>query len=136
EGDQRVSGRVASSRIGEEQVRDVIALTYGLVSLVDHHVGRVMAELDRLGLREDTVVLFMSDHGDMLGDHWMLNKGPFHFDGLLRVPTIWSCPGRFPEGVVSAELVGQVDFAPTILDLAGVPIPEGPRAEPPESPAQ
>jgi len=77
----------------------------------------------------------MADHGDMMGDHWMLNKGPFHFDGLLRIPSIWAWPERFAVGVKTEALASQLDFAPTILDLAGVEIPEGfvpRRAEAPE----
>ena len=94
-----------------------------------------MAALDRLGLRDNTVVVFLADHGEMLGDHWLLNKGPFHFDGILRVPLIWSWPGRFPAGVQSDALVSLLDVAPTILDLAGVPIPEGTVPPVPEAPA-
>jgi hypothetical protein len=55
----------------------------------------VLDVLDELGLAEKTVVVFLSDHGDMMGDHGLLNKGPFHFEGLLRVPMIWRWPGRF-----------------------------------------
>ena len=129
-----LSGRVAATNIADDQLREIAALTYGMVSFVDEQVGRVLAALDRLGLREDTVVVFMADHGDMLGDHWLLNKGPFHFDGILRIPFIWSWPGRFPAGVQSDSLVSLLDFAPTILDLAGVPIPEGAVPPIPEAP--
>ena len=132
----QTSGRRAPTRIRDDQMRDVTAITHGMISMVDQQVGRVMSELERLDLRENTVVVFMSDHGDMLGDHWIINKGPFHFDGLLRVPTIWSWPGHFGEGVVSEALTNQLDFAPTVLDLAGVPIPEGIASDPPEAARQ
>ena len=130
-----LSGRIAPTNVPDEQLREITALTYGMVSFVDEQVGRVMAALDRLGLRENTVVVFLADHGEMLGDHWLLNKGPFHFDGILRVPLIWSWPGRFPAGVQSDALVSLLDVAPTILDLAGVPIPEGTVPPVPEAPA-
>ena len=120
-----LSGRFDSTRATDDQLREIIAMTCGMVSHVDHEAGRVLAALDRLGLSEDTVVVFMADHGDMLGDHWLINKGPFHFDGLLRVPYIWRWPGRFPAGRRVSSLASLLDFAPTILDLAGVPIPEG-----------
>lgn len=133
------SGRIAATTLRDDQYRDIVRQTYGMVSMVDDEVGRVMAALDRLGLREHTLVIFLSDHGEMLGDHWMLNKGPFHFDGLLSVPFIWSWPGHLPEGVTTDALVSHLDLAPTVLDLAGVPIPETPRDElpdPPEAPLQ
>ena len=120
-----VSGRGGPTRMSDEQLREILALTYGMISQMDQQIGRVLDALERLGLRENTIVCFMSDHGDMMGDHWMMNKGPFHFDGLLRIPFIWSSPGLIPEGVEAAGLVSHLDFAPTVLDLAGVPIPEG-----------
>ena len=131
----RTSGRLAPTNIPDDELREITALTYGMVSFVDEQVGRVMAAVDRLGLRDNTVVVFLSDHGDMLGDHWLLNKGPFHFDGILRVPLIWSWPGRFPAGVQSDALVSLLDVAPTVLDLAGVPVPEGTVPPVPEAPA-
>ncbi|UCH35766.1 MAG: sulfatase-like hydrolase/transferase [Armatimonadota bacterium] len=120
-----LSGRMRPTKMSDEQLREILALTYGMISHVDHNIGRVMDELDRCGLRENTVVCFLSDHGDMMGDHWMINKGPFHMNGLVHMPFIWSCPGLFAKGVTSAGLISYLDFAPTILDIAGVPIPEG-----------
>jgi arylsulfatase A-like enzyme len=114
------SGRHGPTKYRDDQIREIIAVTYGMVSFVDSQAGRILAALDRLGLRDNTVVVFTADHGDMLGDHWLINKGPYHFNGLLNVPSIWSIPGG-PRGAVSDELVSHLDFAPTILDLAGVP---------------
>jgi arylsulfatase A-like enzyme len=70
-----------------------------MIGLIDDNVGRVMEVLEAQGLVDNTIVVFLSDHGDMLGDHWMLNKGPFHFEGLLHVPMVWSWPGHLPQGV-------------------------------------
>ena len=131
-----VSGRRAPTRMEDEQLREILALTYGMISHVDEQIGRVLAALERRGLGERTVVCFLSDHGDMMGDHWMMNKGPFHFDGLLRVPFLWSWPGHFPPGRETAGLASLLDFAPTLLDLAGVPIPEGLVAPEPETDRQ
>jgi arylsulfatase A-like enzyme len=58
-----------------------------------------------------------------LGDHGLLCKGPFHYEGLLRVPMLWSLPGAFPAGAATEALVSLADFAPTVLDLAGVTPP-------------
>jgi arylsulfatase A-like enzyme len=86
----QLSGRREPTRVGDEQIREIIARTYGMISFIDQEVGRVLDRLESLGLRENTIVIFMADHGDMMGDHWLINKGPFHFEGLLRVPFIWS----------------------------------------------
>ena len=69
-----------------------------------------------------------------MGDHGLINKGPFHFEGLLRVPFLWSWPGHFLEGVMTQGLVSLLDFAPTVLDLCGVPVPEGEVPAEPEAP--
>jgi len=130
----KLSGRFAATQMLDEQLREIVALTFGMISLLDYHVGRILAALDRLGLRGNTVIVFMSDHGEMMGDHWLINKGPFHFDGLLRVPLIWSWPGHFPAGLVPDALASHLDFAPTVLDLAGAPLPEGPVSRTPEAP--
>ena len=136
ERDIPLSGRMRRTEMPDEQLREILALTYGMISHVDHNIGRMLDALERLGLRENTVVCFLTDHGDMMGDHWMINKGPFHFDGLLRMPFIFSCPGLLPEGVESEGLVSYLDFAPTLLDLAGAPIPEGPAPQEPEAEQQ
>ncbi len=118
------SGLTQSGEYWEPWISHIQAMTYGMISQVDHNVGRVMSELERLGLRENTIVAFISDHGDMMGDHWMNMKGPFHFEGLLNIPWIWSWPGQFPQGMRTQGLVSQIDLAPTILDLCGVSMQE------------
>ena len=103
----------------EREAREAIALNYGSISLIDDSVGRLLAELARLGLADDTVVVFTSDHGDFLGDHQLLLKGPIHYTGLVRTPFIWKDPAT-PTPHASTALVGAVDFAPTVLARAGV----------------
>lgn len=120
-----VSGLAGPARLRDDQLQLIIAQTYGMMSLVDFQIGRILRSLQNLGLAENTLVILLSDHGDMMGDHWMIRKGPFHFEGLLRIPFICSWPGRIPQGVRNSSIVGQIDFAPTILDFCGVPIPEG-----------
>ena len=110
-----------------DRTPEIIARTYAMVSSIDANVGRVLDALEALGLRRNTVIVYLSDHGDMMGDHWLQQKGPFHFQGLLRVPFIWSWPRELPAGQVNDSVISMLDFAPTLLDLCGVPIPEGPR---------
>ena len=120
----QLSGRSRPTKMDQAHRLEILAYTYGMVSLIDHHIGRVLDALDELGISDSTVVVFLSDHGDMMGDHGLLNKGPFHFEGLLRVPMIWRWPGRF-RPATSPALVSLLDVPPTILELAGVLIPEG-----------
>jgi arylsulfatase A-like enzyme len=103
----------------EREAREAIALNYGSISFIDDSIGRVLAELQRLGLDENTVVIFTADHGDYMGDHQMLLKGPVHYRGLIRIPFIWHDPMR-PSAGVSAALTQSIDIAPTILDRAGI----------------
>ncbi len=105
--------------------REIIALTYGMITMVDHQIGRIIAKMERESLLDNTVIVFLSDHGDLMGDHWLINKGPFLFRGLVRVPTIWRIPRAQNSGYVCEEFVSAVDFCPTLLELAGVPVPEG-----------
>lgn len=120
-----VSGQFGPAKLDDEYLKEMIALTYGMVSFVDNEIGRIMNKIQELNMQENTIIIFMTDHGDMMGDHWMLRKGPFHFEGLLKIPFIWSWPGHFEEGIKTQGLASQIDFAPTILDLCGVEIPQG-----------
>jgi len=103
----------------EREAREAIALNYGLISFIDDCVGRVMARLEALGLAQDTIVVVTSDHGDYMGDHQLLLKGPIHYRSLIQVPLIWRDPGEAGVGRNGA-FAGTVDLAPTILARAGV----------------
>ena len=117
-----------------ERTPEIMARTYGMINNIDANVGRVLNELARLGLREDTIVIYLADHGDLMGDHWQQRKGAYHFDGLIRVPFIWSWPGHITPGSVNDGIVSLLDLAPTILDLCGVAIPQGSEATEPLRP--
>ena len=106
---------------GELEQREK-ASYYGMIELIDRNVGRMLDELERSGQRENTIVIFTSDHGDMLGDHGLRAKGCRLYDGLVRVPLIVSSPGRVEQGLVSDALVELTDIAPTLAELAGVPL--------------
>lgn len=107
-----------------EEIQDIIAHYYAMVTLVDDEVGRILAALEEQGLAESTIVIFTSDHGEMLGDHQMLLKGPMMFDCSLKVPLLVRWPQQIPAGTVREELVEWIDLAPTLLAAAGVaPLP-------------
>ncbi|MFK7754873.1 MAG: sulfatase-like hydrolase/transferase, partial [Sedimentitalea sp.] len=112
--------RKAYSRIppqSDEQLREIIANTYGQIALIDHNVGRLLIALEETGLAENTIVIYISDHGDWLGDHGLILKGPMHYEGLLRVPMIFKGPG-VPVGKVVDEPVNTLDLTATFADYA------------------
>ena len=94
-----------------------------MVSCMDKYIGRIIDHLDALGLAENTLVLFTSDHGHYFGQHGLIAKGAFHYDDGLRVPMIARLPGRIPAGKVSHSLQSLVDYAPTLLDYCDLDIP-------------
>lgn len=105
----------------EFNARWIQAAYYAMIELIDDNVGRMLDALEETGQLENTVVIFMSDHGETLGDHGLLLKGNRFYEGLVRVPLIFSWPGHFAEGLVSDALVELTDIAPTLLELAGLP---------------
>lgn len=103
----------------EREAREAISLNYGLITQIDDCVGRILDEVERLGISGNTVVVFTSDHADYMGEHQLLLKGPMHYRGLCRVPFIWTDPQVGRARTVDA-LIQNIDFAPTVLARAGV----------------
>lgn len=111
----------------EEEVQKFTALTYGALSMIDHGVGKILTSLEKLGLTDNTMVIYTSDHGDLMGDHGMCLKGPNPFNGVLQVPLIWKVPG-LTKTAISDSLVSSIDIPKTILNLLGI----GQRRQPPD----
>ncbi|PSL06842.1 choline-sulfatase [Haloactinopolyspora alba] len=107
----------------DDELMRTRAAYYAMVSLVDDEVGRILAALDEAGLADDTIVVFTSDHGEMLGDHQLMLKGPFMYECAVRVPLIVRWPGTAEPGTRRSELVQWIDLAPTFLQAAGVDVP-------------
>ncbi len=101
--------------------RRMIANYWGLCSLVDTHVGTILSTLDACRLTDDTIVVFTSDHGDMMGSHGLLGKCVM-FEEAVRVPLVIHLPGQTQGKRVSGP-VSQIDIVPTLLDLMGQPVP-------------
>jgi arylsulfatase A-like enzyme len=105
--------------VDEREAREAMALSCGMIAMVDDAVGRVVDALAESGLADDTVVAFNTDHGDFLGDHRLLLKGPAHFRSVTQVPLIWAEPGA--KGArTTGVLSGTLDIARTILDRARI----------------
>ncbi|MCC7352849.1 MAG: sulfatase-like hydrolase/transferase [Anaerolineae bacterium] len=112
-----------SHAISDENLRRLMAVYYGKISFMDREIGRILEALDRLGIAEQTLVVFSSDHGHFLGQHGLIHKGPFHYEDMIRVPLIVRFPGRVPAGTTSNSLQGLIDLPSTFLAAAGIPIP-------------
>ncbi|NQT14414.1 MAG: sulfatase-like hydrolase/transferase [Planctomycetes bacterium] len=107
----------------DDDRRHVTAAYYAMIELIDDQVGRMLRAVEETGQIDNTIVIFMSDHGEMLGDHGLYLKGPHFYDEAVRVPLILSWPGRFEAGLRADALVELVDLAPTLLEAAGVDVP-------------
>lgn len=106
----------------EADWRQLIARYWGNVSLVDTQVGRILEALSECGLEEDTIVVFTSDHGDMMGSHQMAGKCTM-FEESVKVPLLVRLRGMSLEGRRVLDRVGQVDVVPTLLEAMGQPVP-------------
>lgn len=118
---KRLSTHVYQSqpKLPNEGNRKRMANYYGMISLVDWNVGRLLEFLEQSGQRENTIVIFTSDHGQLLGDHGLEHKGCRFYEGLVKVPLILSWPGHFQSDFQSDALVELTDIAPTLAELAG-----------------
>ena len=118
-------GEFHTGAMTDDDRRQVYAAYMAMISLIDDQVGRILEALRETGQDRDTLVVFMSDHGEMLGDHGIYFKGPHFYDCQMRVPLVI----RWPGGSVNAGrriggLVELVDLAPTLLDAGELEIPQ------------
>lgn len=107
----------------EQDTRRAIAHYMGQIRYVDDNVGRMLDTLQKNNLLSDTVILFFSDHGELLGDYGMFHKIPVFYDCLTRIPAILYAPGVTRENTRFTGLVEEVDLAPTLLRLLALPVP-------------
>ena len=108
----------------ECNAKDIQARYYAMIAQIDDQFGRIMQALEATGQRDNTVVIFTSDHGEALGDHGLVQKGCRFYEGLARVPLIFSLPGVIATGFQYSGLVELLDLSATLLALTGVAIPE------------
>lgn len=112
----------SKARPVDDNLRRNKASYYGMVEIVDRHYGWILDALDELGLRENTLVIYNSDHGEMLGDHGLTHKGCRFYEGIIHIPLIMSMPGRIQQGVTYDGLAELTDIVPTIGELCGIEI--------------
>lgn len=104
----------------DRQLAEMMSNYFGMISLADHNIGRVLTTLEDLGLDRNTIVVYANDHGDFLGEHGLYLKGPMPYESVLRVALLFAGPG-IEGGRVVDEVVSTVDLAATLCDLAGAP---------------
>jgi arylsulfatase A-like enzyme len=99
-----------------EEAKRFIVYTYGTLSLIDHSIGQILAALEKLGYSDNTIVVFTSDHGDLMGEHGMLFKGPSTYNGVFHIPMIWKVPDLTKAGRTDA-FMSSIDYPKTLLNL-------------------
>ncbi len=118
------SGKKEQDEMSEATAREAIQAYDASISFMDAQVGKVMAALDRLGLSDNTIIMFTSDHGYHVGEHGLWQKMSL-FEESARVPLIVVAPGLGRSGSVVSTPVSHVDLAPTLLESCGLSLPEG-----------
>jgi arylsulfatase len=99
-------------------VAEIRANYYGKISLIDFHVGRILEAFERKALLQDLLIVFLADHGEMLGDHGRLRKGHF-YESCVRIPLLIRWPGRISSNAVTNALVENIDVLPTLVQASG-----------------
>lgn len=108
-----------TTAFGETSLRKIIAYNHALMNMIDDCVGKVLAALEARGLTEDTIIIFTSDHGELMGDHGLIRKGPMPYRELVQIPLLVAGPG-IPEGHQIDAMTSHLDLKDTIVDLAGL----------------
>ena len=119
-----VDFQTAAIKYDKREAQLYQAQYWALIEMIDENVGQLMEVLDETCQRHNTIVIFMSDHGEALGDHGLRRKGCRFYEGLVRVPLIVSWPDRFTQEIESDALVELTDIVPTLLEATGLPVPE------------
>ncbi|WP_136603949.1 sulfatase family protein [Paenibacillus dokdonensis] len=112
-----------SHLLPEAERKQLVGTYYGMISLMDKYIGKILDKLDELGLTDNTVVVFTTDHGHFFGQHGLQYKGGFHYEDLIKLPFLVRYPGQVPAGKQSAAIQSLVDLAPTFLSLCDIPVP-------------
>jgi arylsulfatase A-like enzyme len=122
EGGNAIHGAGSHLRSREVKAKN-IAMMYGMMTMLDDYIGKILDKVDELGIADETLVCFTTDHGDFLGQHGLVAKAIHHYEDLIRVPLVVRQPGVVPAGVVSDALQSTVDLPQSFLSMAGLPVP-------------
>lgn len=111
------------NRLTDYDRKKLVAVYYGMISMMDKYIGKILDKLDELGISDNTMVVFTSDHGHLFGQHGLQAKGGFLYEDLIRLPFLVRFPGHVPAGKTSDAIQSLVDLAPTFLSFCNIPIP-------------
>ena len=114
---------VASAAPDSYDALEIKANYYAMIMLIDDQLRRIVDVLRDTNQLENTIIVYMSDHGELLGDHGLILKGCRFFEGLVHIPMIFSWPQQWQSNLQSQALVESVDVAPTLLEAAGLEVP-------------
>ncbi|CAH1193196.1 Ulvan-active sulfatase [Paenibacillus allorhizoplanae] len=112
-----------TTHYSEDESKKLVAVYYGMISLMDKYIGKILDKLDELGIADNTIVVFTTDHGHFFGQHGLQFKGGFHYEDLIKLPFLVRYPGHVPAGETNGAIQSLVDLAPTFLNFAGLPVP-------------
>lgn len=112
------------SLIGREGYKRIRSYYYSMITMLDEYIGEIIEALERNNLAKDTMIIFTSDHGDLMGDHGLCLKGSSHYDQIIHVPLLWYWSGHIEGGRVIDGIAEEVDLAPTFFDYASIQIPQ------------
>ena len=122
-----LEGALIHATDDKEKVQNYTAGVYNSMTMVDDAIGSILSTLERLGLSDNTMVIYTSDHGDLMGDHGLLLKGLSPFSGVMRVPLLWKVP-KITKPSISDSLISSIDIPKTILHLLNI----NPKRHPPD----
>lgn len=110
-------------KVTNDDKMKIVTTYYGMISMMDKYIGKILDKLEELGIAENTIVVFTTDHGHLFGQHGLQAKGGFHYEDLLKLPFIVRYPNQIPAGKVNPAMQSLVDLAPTFLSFCDLPIP-------------
>lgn len=111
-----IHGMSRNHLVPKETLKKDISVYYGMVSMMDKYIGKILDKLSSLGLSEDTIVIFTTDHGNYFGQHGLTRKGAFMYEDLIKIPFIVRWPNKVSKNKVNSALQSLVDVVPTVLE--------------------
>lgn len=114
---------IAQHKWTKEKLKQNMAIYYGMISMMDYYIGKILDKLEANGQDENTLILFTTDHGAFIGHHGLTGKGVFDYEDAVKIPFCAAYKNHIPEGKRTEAMISLVDIAPTILGFAGLEVP-------------